>query len=87
MKKTVERLAAGLQALFGWGIFVSLFAGGLSFVGYGLALVLGGAAAQGICRFIYTVMYPVLVQVSTVSVVIGLVGMYLRGETALSARK
>lgn len=87
MKEIVVKISKVMQVLFGWGIFISLFAGGLTFLGYGVALVVGGEVASGICRFIYKTMYPILVHTSSISVVLGLVKMYLCGETALSARK
>ena len=87
MRKILNTLSNILQFVFGWGIFLSLFVGGLTFVAYLVALILGGDVAQNICQFIYKVLYPILIYISSVSVVIGLIKMYLCGETALSTKK
>lgn len=82
-----ERVCKLLSFIFGWGIFVSLFVGGLTFVGYMFALVVGGSLAEELCSFIYKKIIPILIYTSTVSVVIGLVKMYIAGEVALSTKK
>lgn len=87
MKKICKKIADVLQCIFGYGILVCLFVGGLSFLGYLVALVVGGEAANIICTFIYKTLYPYLVQLSTILVLFGLVKMYLCGEIALSSGK
>ncbi len=86
MSGTIKRICGVVEFVFGWGVFASLFGGGLTFVGYVVALIAGGEAAQVICRFIFKTVYPVLIYISTASVVAGLMKMYLNGETALSAK-
>ena len=83
MKKKFSNI---LQFLFGWGIFISLFVGGLTFFGYIFALVIGGNVAEKICHFLYKDLNPILIYISTISVVIGLVKMYLNKEVALSSK-
>lgn len=87
MKKKIDKISNILKYIFGCGVFVSLFGGGLSFFAYLIALIVGGDIAQNICYFVYKMFYPVLVYISSVSVVIGLLKMYLCGETALSTKK
>ncbi|MBE6344461.1 MAG: hypothetical protein E7063_02050 [Spirochaetaceae bacterium] len=87
MKEITKKIAYILQYIFGWGIFIALFVGGISFLGYLVALFIGGEIAQNICHFIYKILYPILVYISSVSVIIGLIKMYLCGETALSTKK
>lgn len=87
MKNICEKIANVLQIIFGYGILVCLFVGGLSFLGYLIALIVGGEAASIICTFIYKTLYPYLVQLSTVLVLLGLAKMYLCGEIALSSGK
>ena len=81
-----KKISNILQSLFGWGIFISLFVGGLTFLGYVLALIIGGEVAEKICQFLYKDLNPVLIYISTISVVIGLVKMYLNKEIALSSK-
>lgn len=87
MKEIKQKIANILQIIFGWGIFISLFVGGLTFIGYLVALIIGGDLAQNICFVIYKKIIPVLIYISTVSVIIGLIKMYLCGEIALSTKK
>lgn len=87
MKNIKNKISNFLQIIFGWGIFIALFVGGLTFIGYVIAIILGGTIAENICHFIYKILYPILVYISSISVIIGLVKMYLCGETALSTKK
>lgn len=64
-----------------------LFVGGLTFIGYLAALILGGNTAVIICNFIYKKVFPILIYVSTVTVLFGLLTMYLSGEKELVASK
>ena len=87
MKKILNKIANGLNIVYGYGIMLALFLGGLSFFGYLVALIVGGDTAVVICNFIYKTAYPVLVYASSVLILLGLVFMYLRGEKALASEK
>lgn len=87
MKNTMKKISAVLKTIFGWGIMICLFAGGLTFFGYMAAIIIGGDTAAAICSFIYKQFFPVIVYISSVLVLVGLVAMYLGGEFALSAKK
>lgn len=87
MKEIKQKIANILQMIFGWGIFISLFVGGLTFFAYLIAFFVGGELAQNICYIVYKKIIPVLIYISTVSVIIGLIKMYLCGEVALSTKK
>ena len=82
-----EKISNVLQFIFGWGIFISLFVGGLTFIAYLVALIIGGDLAQNICYIVYKKIIPILIYISTVSVIIGLIKMYINGEVALSTKK
>ena len=82
-KKTIDVLSL----VFGYAIMISLFIGGLSFLGYVVALIIGGDTAENICKVIYKDIYPHLVYWTSVIVLLGLVIMYIKGETALSSKK
>ena len=75
------------KTIFGYGIMVSLFVGGLTFVGYLIAIIVGGETATTICAFMKSYVIPFVTYLGTVMVLFGLILMYLSGETALSASK
>ena len=87
MKEFMKKVSAVLRNVFGWGILLSLFAGGLTFFGYLAALVIGGDAAAAICTCLSKTVIPVIIKVSTIMVLLGLVVMYLNGEVALTSGK
>lgn len=66
---------------------ITLLVEGLSFFGYLAAIAVGGSAAETICTFIYKQMYPILVLATNIFIVLGLIKMYICGETAFSGRK
>lgn len=87
MKEFCKKLSNILKTIFGYGIMVSLFAGGLTFFGYLVALIIGGDTATIICTVIYKSILPVIIYASVIMVLIGLVAMYLNGEVALTPEK
>lgn len=90
MKKSKEmckRLTNFLRSLFGWGIYLSLFAGGSVFLGYVAALCIGGQTATVICLFLSGTVMPLVIKISTAMVLLGILILYLSGETALTSGK
>ena len=87
MKEKMKRLSDILKLIFGYGIMICLFVGGLTFFGYVAALIIGGETAAAICTFMYKGIMPVVVYASSCLVLLGLIAMYLAGETALTAKK
>ena len=87
MKEMCKKISAVLRTVFGYGIMICLFAGGLTFFGYLAALFIGGETATAICVFIYKTIIPIIIKASTILVLLGLVVMYLNGEGALTANK
>ena len=87
MKKYKEKIISILEFIYGLGIAVSLFVGAFSFFGYILAIIIGGESATNICTFIYKTIYPIIIYMSSVTVLIGLVKMYVAGEKALTPDK
>ena len=62
MKETLNKISRICKLIFGYGIMITLFAGGLTFFGYLAALVVGGEAAALICTFIYKTIIPVIIK-------------------------
>lgn len=87
MKEFAKKIATVLKLIFGYGILICLFAGGLTFLGYLAALIIGGEIAAAICLFIYKTIIPAIIYTSTILVLLGLLIMYLNGETALTSSK
>lgn len=83
MKNFREKTAKILSYIYAIGITVALFAGALSFLGYIAAMIIGGDTATDICTFIYKQIYPVIIYLSSCSVLVGLVKMYVAGEKSL----
>ena len=87
IKETMKKIAEKLKIVFGYGIMLTLFVGGLTFFGYLVALIIGGDTAALICEVIYKQIVPVMIKTTTILVMFGLVTMYLAGEMALTASK
>lgn len=87
LKKRLEKPLNVCRLIFGYGIMISLFVGGLTLFGYLAAMVIGGDTAVQICAFIKDYIIKWITYLSTVMVLLGLVIMYLSGEVALSAKK
>ena len=87
MKEKMKKVADFLKLIFGYGIMLTLFAGGLTLFGYIAALIIGGETATAICVFIYEKIFSVIIYASSCLVLLGLLSMYLSGETALTASR
>lgn len=87
MKETCKKIANVCKIIFGYAIMITLFVGGLTFFGYMAALCVGGETATSICVFIYKQIVPVMIKVTTCTILFGIITMYLAGETALTPSK
>lgn len=85
MRELAKKISAALRVVFGYGIMICLFVGGLTFFGYIAALIIGGETATAICVFIYKTLFPIVIKLSNVMILLGLLVMYLNGEKALTA--
>ena len=87
MKETFKKISDVCKVIFGYGIMIVLFAGGLTFFGYLAALIIGGDAAAVICEVIYKKIVPVIIYATNILIIMGLLTMYLAGEKALTTNK
>ena len=85
--KKLEKTVNVCKIIFGYGIMLALFIGGLTLLGYIVALCVGGSVATEICAFIKEYIIKGITYLSTIMVIFGLVIMYMSGQTALSAKK
>lgn len=86
-KEICKKIADALSVVFGYGIAACLILGGLTFFGFLAALIIGGDNATAICLFIKDTILQIVIYASTILVLLGLLIMYLRGETALTPDK
>ena len=84
MKETLKKITNVFKLIFGYGIMIVLFLGGLTFFGYIVALIIGGETATNICTWIYKTFIPIIIEASTILILFGLLTMYLAGEKALT---
>ena len=87
MKETLKKISEVCKLIFGYGIMITLFAGGLTFFGYLAAMFIGGETATAICVFIYKKIFPIIIYAANILVLFGLFSMYLAGEMALTTDK
>ena len=87
MKEFFKKLSEVCKLIFGYGIMIVLFAGGTTFFGYVAALFIGGDTAALICKFISESIFPIIIYASTCLVILGIIGMYMAGEMALTPSK
>ena len=87
MKETLKKISDVFKLIFGYGIMIVLFAGGLTFFGYLAALIIGGETATAICTWIYKTFVPIMIYTSTILILFGLLTMYMAGEKALTPGK
>ena len=74
-----------LLKIFAYGIIACLFAGGLSLVGYLVALIIGGKSATALCLWVFKTYLPWVIKATSIFTLIGLIGMYLSKQKALVA--
>ena len=85
-----KKAASLMEMIFGWGILLTLLAGGLAFLGYLAALAAGGGengAGMRISLFIQIEYFPVVIVCAAISSATGLLNMYLNGAEGLSLKE
>lgn len=80
----MKKISQMLYNLFGWGVYISVFAGALCFLGFVVALIMGGDTGAAIAVAIKSTCFPWLIKLTSVAVGLGLIGMYFGKEEALS---
>ena len=75
-----------LTRIYAYGIVVCLFAGGISLLGYIAALIIGGETATALCAWVFKSYLPWVIKFTSIFAGIGLIGMYLSKQKALTAK-
>lgn len=83
----MQKVSKVLLTIFGIGALLTLFAGGLALIGFIVALCIGGETATEMCVFIHKTYFPYVIQACSVSVAIGIAGMYCGKLKALSMKE
>lgn len=84
MKKRLNGISKITGMIFGYGVMLCLFAGGLTFFGFLVAIIAGGEIAAEICSIIYKGIFPVIIKTTNILVLVGLLHMYIKGEVSLT---
>ena len=79
----MKKVSKVLLTIFSIGVITTLFAGALAFLGYIVALIIGGETATALCAFIYKQYFPWVIRVCSIAVGFGLVGLYFDKKKAL----
>ena len=88
MKKFLEMLRQKvlpvIRTIFGASVAATLLGGGLTMLCYVVALIIGGETAAKICEITYKEIWPIIIKIANITIVLGLIAMYINGEKALS---
>lgn len=80
----MKSLGEKINFIFGWGVYVCLLAGGITFFGFMLALLIGGDTGQSLSIFLHRQYFPLVIRATSFIIILGLIGMYVNHEQALS---
>ena len=75
-----------LNKIYGITMTVSFFAGILPLIPFIVAICIGGEMGEAICVFLYKQFYPWVIILASVSIIIGLVAMYISKTEGLSLK-
>lgn len=79
-KNGCHKISSVLEKIVGIAFGVCLFAGALGFIGYMVALCIGGEQATALCTWIYKSYYPVLIKIGTIATLATFLMIYLKGD-------
>jgi hypothetical protein len=85
----LKKLGQIINTIVGWGIYLTLFLGGLAFFGFLIALIIGGGkdgTGQVLSLLIQRQLFPIIIRVASFTIILGLVGMYINKEFSLSLK-
>ena len=75
-----------LNKVYGITMSVAFWGGLLPLIPFIVAIVIGGNIGESISVFLYKQYYPWVIALASISIVIGLIAMYIGGKEALSTR-
>ena len=80
-----EKLYNILNKLYGITMTIAFFAGIVPLFLFIVAIIIGGSVGETISVFLYKQAYPWIIALASLSVLVGLVAMYIKNEKGLSA--
>lgn len=81
-----DKLYNIMQKIYGIGMMTSFFAGGLPIIPFVIAVVVGGEFGEKIAVFLYKQYYPCVIVLASVSVLFGLIAMYIGKQADFSLK-
>ena len=75
-----------LKKVYGFTMTVAFFAGILPLIPFVIAMVIGGSVGESIAVFLYKDFYPWVILLASVSIIVGLVAMYIAKSEGLSIK-
>lgn len=81
-----DKIYKVLNKIYGATMTVAFFGGVLPLIPFIVALIMGGTTGEKISLFLYEEYYPWVLALASISVVIGLITMYIGKQQALSAK-
>lgn len=82
-----EKIYVVLNKLYGFLLTLSFFGGILPVIPFIIAIIIGGSTGEAIALFLYKQYYPWVIALASVSVVVGLIAMYVGKKQGLSVEK
>ncbi len=76
-----------MNKVYGMLLMTSLFAGFLPVIPFIVAIIIGGTSAEKICLFLYNQYYPWVIAATSISVIVGLIGMYVSKMITFDIKK
>jgi hypothetical protein len=82
-----EKIFSILNKIYGIVLLASFFAGIFPLIPFVVAIIVGGPIAEQICLFIYKQYYPWVIAAASISVIVGLIAMYVGKLQTFSIKK
>lgn len=82
-----EKIAKVCNTIFSYGMLLALFVAFVLFLGFIVSIFIGEEAAATLTTFLYKTLLPKTYIFAVIVSLVGLIGMYLRGEKAMMMSK
>ncbi|MBQ3040461.1 MAG: hypothetical protein IJD42_02570 [Clostridia bacterium] len=82
-----EKIYSIINKVYGALLMTSFFAGFLPIIPFIVAIIIGGPSAEKICLFLYNQYYPWVIAIASISIIVGLVGMYVAKMITFGIKK
>lgn len=81
-----EKIYKILNKTYGIMMSISFFAGFIPFIPFIIAIIIGGTTGENIANFLYKEYYPWVIIIGSLSIVVGLIAMYIGKLEGLSVK-